>query len=54
MLLDLAQAFYDVMPGVRFESESGDMVELTAHIGPYMTHVKSSPPLRRQGFVRDI
>jgi kynurenine formamidase len=41
-LIDLSQPFYDGMPGARFESESGEAVELTARIRPYMTHVQSS------------
>ena len=42
MIIDLSQMFYDGMPGVRFKSELGKTVELTAHIRPYMTHAQSS------------
>src|SRR6185437_1802083 len=41
MLIDLTQVFHDGMPGVRFKTESGDSVDLTAHISPYMTHEQS-------------
>jgi len=41
VLIDLSQAFYDGMPGARFKTEGGEVVELTAHIRPYMTHVQS-------------
>ena len=42
MIIDLSQVFYDGMPGVRFKRETGETVELTAHIRPYMTHAQSS------------
>src|SRR5437762_8881073 len=42
MFIDLSQVFYDGMPGVRFKRETGETVELTAHIRPYMTHAQSS------------
>jgi len=42
MIIDLSQAFYDGMPGVRFKRATGEAVELTAHIRPYMTHAQSS------------
>lgn len=42
MIVDLSHVFHDGMPGVRFKSESGEAVELTAHIPPYMTHAQSS------------
>lgn len=42
MIVDLSQVFYDGMPGVRFKSETGEAIELTAHIRPYMTHAQSS------------
>ncbi len=29
------------MPGIRFEGETGETVELTAHIRPWMTHTQS-------------
>lgn len=41
MLVDLSHVFHDGMPGVPFRSETGDTVELTAHIRPYMTHAQS-------------
>jgi len=41
MIVDLSQVFYDGMPGTRFKSEAGEVVELTAHIHPYMTHAES-------------
>ena len=41
MIVDLSHVFHDGMPGVRFKSESGEAVELTAHIRPYMTHTQS-------------
>lgn len=41
MLVDLSHVFHDGMPGNRFKSETGDMVELTARIRPYMTHAES-------------
>ena len=42
MIIDLSQVFYDGMPGVSFKRETGETVELTAHIRPYMTHAQSS------------
>ena len=42
MIIDLSHDFYDGMPGVRFKSETGEMVELTAHIRPWMTHAQST------------
>ena len=42
MLIDLSQAFYDGMPGARFKTEAGEVVELTARIRPYMSHLQSS------------
>ena len=41
MIVDLSHVFHDGMPGVRFKSETGESVELTAHIRPYMTHAQS-------------
>jgi arylformamidase len=41
MIVDLSHIFEDGMPGNRFKGESGEMVELTAHIRPYMTHTQS-------------
>jgi len=41
-IIDLSQVFYDGMPGARFKDETGEAVELTAHIRPYMTHAQSS------------
>ncbi len=41
MIIDLSHVFHDGMPGVRFQSETGDAVELTAHIRPFMTHAQS-------------
>jgi arylformamidase len=41
MIVDLSHVFRDGMPGVRFKSETGETVELTAHIRPYMTHAQS-------------
>ena len=41
MLVDLSHVFHDGMPGVPFRNETGDTVELTAHIRPYMTHAQS-------------
>jgi arylformamidase len=41
MIIDLSHIFHDGMPGVRFKSETGEAVELTARIRPYMTHVQS-------------
>ena len=41
MIVDLSHVFEDGMPGVRFKGETGEMVELTAHIRPYMTHTQS-------------
>ena len=41
MIVDLSHVFHDGMPGVRFRSETGETVELTAHIRPYMTHAQS-------------
>src|SRR5215831_11705018 len=42
MIVDLSHVFQDEMPGVRFKSATGETVELTAHIRPYMTHAQSS------------
>ncbi|TMH32546.1 MAG: cyclase family protein [Betaproteobacteria bacterium] len=42
MIVDLSHVFHEGMPGVRFKSETGETVELTAHIHPYMTHAQSS------------
>ena len=41
MMIDLSQVFHEGMPGVRFKSETGEAVELTARIRPYMTHAQS-------------
>jgi len=41
MIVDLSHVFHDGMPGVHFKSETGETVELTAHIRPYMTHAQS-------------
>jgi hypothetical protein len=41
MIVDLSHVFHDGMPGVSFASETGETVELTAHIRPYMTHAQS-------------
>src|SRR5689334_7075759 len=41
MIVDLSHVFHDGMPGVRFKGETGETVELTAHIRPYMTHAQS-------------
>lgn len=41
MIVDLSHVFHDGMPGVRFKEETGEMVELTAHIRPWMTHAQS-------------
>jgi kynurenine formamidase len=41
MIIDLSHVFHDGMPGVPFKSETGETVELTAHIRPYMTHAQS-------------
>ena len=41
MIVDLSHVFHDGMPGTRFKSETGDTVELTARIRPYMTHAQS-------------
>ena len=42
MIVDLSHVFHDGMPGVGFKSETGETVELTAHIRPYLTHAQSS------------
>jgi kynurenine formamidase len=41
MIVDLSHVFHDGMPGVLFKRESGEVVELTAHIRPFMTHAQS-------------
>ncbi|MEO7954107.1 MAG: cyclase family protein [Polaromonas sp.] len=41
MLIDLSQIFHDGMPGVRFKTETGESIELTARIRPFMTHAQS-------------
>ena len=41
MIFDLSHVFHEGMPGARFKSETGETVELTAHIRPYMTHAQS-------------
>ena len=41
MIVDLSHVFHDGMPGVRFKSDSGETVELTVRIRPYMTHAES-------------
>ena len=41
MLVDLSHVFHDGMPGVQFKEESGEMVEHTVHIRPWMTHAQS-------------
>ena len=41
MIVDLSHVFHEGMPGVRFKSETGETVELTAHIRPYITHAQS-------------
>ncbi len=41
MIVDLSHVFEDGMPGTRFKAESGETVELTARIRPYMTHAQS-------------
>ncbi|WP_454741820.1 cyclase family protein [Cupriavidus necator] len=42
MIVDLSHVFHDGMPGVRFKRETGETVELTARIRPYMTHAQSA------------
>ncbi|QUN26711.1 cyclase family protein [Cupriavidus sp. KK10] len=41
MIVDLSHVFHDGMPGVLFKRETGEAVELTAHIRPFMTHAQS-------------
>ncbi|EYS97056.1 cyclase [Cupriavidus sp. SK-4] len=41
MIVDLSHVFHDGMPGVLFKHETGEAVELTAHIRPFMTHAQS-------------
>ena len=41
MFVDLSHVFHDGMPGVQFKEETGQIVELTAHIRPWMTHAQS-------------
>ena len=41
MIVDLSHVFHEGMPGVLFKSETGETVELTAHIRPYMSHAES-------------
>jgi kynurenine formamidase len=43
MIVDLSHVFHDGMPGVHFKTASGETIELTAHIRPYMTHAQSYP-----------
>ena len=41
MMIDLSHVFHEGMPGVRFKKETGETVELTAHIRPFMSHAQS-------------
>ncbi|KAI3607233.1 Kynurenine formamidase, bacterial [Cupriavidus necator H850] len=41
MIVDLSHVFHDGMPGVLFKRETGEAVELTAHIRPFITHAQS-------------
>jgi kynurenine formamidase len=41
VIVDLSQVFHEGMPGVRFKRETGETVELTARIRPFMTHAQS-------------
>jgi len=41
MIVDLSHVFHDGMPGVHFKRDTGEEVELTAHIRPFMTHAQS-------------
>ena len=42
MIIDLSHIFHDGMPGVRFKTETGETIELTAHVRPWMTHAQST------------
>jgi kynurenine formamidase len=42
MIIDLSHVFHDGMPGVRFKTETGETIELTAHVRPWMTHAQST------------
>ena len=42
MIVDLSHVFHDGMPGARFKTETGETIELTAHIHPWMTHAQSA------------
>lgn len=46
MIIDLSHEFHDAMPGVRFSNQAGEIVELTAHIKPFMTHHDSTAHYR--------
>lgn len=41
--IDLTQTFEDGMPGFRMKDGTGEMVEFTAHIKPFLTHQQSEP-----------
>ncbi|MCW6508470.1 cyclase family protein [Lichenifustis flavocetrariae] len=43
MLVDLTHVFRENMPGFRLRNESGELVEFSARIRPFLTHAQSAP-----------